>query len=760
MISYDIRMASRARNIIKKAKTFIGKTGNPRLEQLRKRVASSPTDPGIYRWLDAEGKVLYVGKAKNLRKRLSSYVAPAKKASGPWQTSFLEQIADLDVTVTSSELEALMLETNLIKQLRPKYNVLMKDDKNYLFVRITVQDPFPRVETVRKLLRDGAKYFGPYLSSEELRQTLDLLNETLRYRACSHSIDVMNRGSDEAIAALKPCLEFQIGKCNGLCAGALTAAEYCLRIEHVMDFLKGNRDEAKTMLKDQMQVAAAARKFELAAKLRNYLQLLEKKPEQQLVSDTTGENSDILGVAVLSNRAHVVILHQRNGRLLGESHFSLSGQADSVSSVLEQFLPQYYDDGREIPDSVLIPEAPSDGGKIIEHLLRERRQRAVKVIAPERGRKSRLLQLAERNAREKAKQMELKWEAEERNTASALEGLQEILKLPALPKRIEGYDISHLGGTETVGSMVVAKNGKAASDQYRSFTIRTMKAGEIDDYKAIKEVLTRRLRRLTEDVKAEEKMLNAEGVTVGKALKKEQAAIEKIHAENTDQMEANDIRYRDYLVARHESEIIGFGRLFMHPKNLMELKSVWVAEPYRGQKLGQFIAQKLLRSVKKGKVYVTIDERLEEYYANLGFRYVLEGPQILEERLNRYAQSGDPRGIVMLWEAHQNKPDPSLTAHPDLIVIDGGKGQLSTAVDVLKSFNLHPSIPIIGLAKREEEIFIPGSPDPIPFPNESPAKFLLMRLRDEAHRFSNRHRETRHKNAIKKQVEAARDALM
>ncbi len=734
---------------------MVGKNApGDRLQALRKRVAQAPTDPGIYKWIDEAGRVLYVGKAKNLKKRMQSYVTPAKRSDGPWKESFKQQIADFDVIVVTSELEALILETNLIKQLRPKYNVLMKDDKSYLFVRVSLQDEYPVVETVRRFEQDGGKYFGPYLNSYEIRQILDMLHEALQYRACRTSIDMMNRGK----VPERPCLEYQIGRCNGLCAGKLSSDEYRQRVDQVISFLKGQKESVKGILLERMHAAAKDRKFELAAKLRNYLEIIDgkKKEEPQVAADGSGEDGDIVGVAILSNRAHVVVLHRRNGRLIEESHFALSGQAESVASVIEQFLPQFYDDGREIPDTVIIPEAPPDDDDVIVELLSERRaaggperSRRVKLVVPARGKKSKLLQMAERNAREKARQMELKWEAEERNTASALETLQELLKLPALPRRIEGYDISHLGGTETVGSMVVMKDAKSANDLYRSFTIRTMKAGEVDDYKAIKEVLTRRLRRLTEDIPAEEKKWNEGGVTFGKALKKEQAALEKIHADHPSELSGVGISYKDYLVARHDGEIVSFGRLVRHPQGIVELKSIWVNETFRGGQLGQFMARKILRGVKKGKVYVTIAPELEQYYAHIGFRYVITPPKVLTEAAAAFVAEHPESscGLVMLWEAHQNKPDPSLTARPDLIVIDGGKGQLSTAVEVLKKFQ--SDIPVIGLAKREEEIFVPDSPVPIPFPPDSPAKFLLMRLRDEAHRFSNRHRENRLKHAAK-----------
>ncbi len=750
-------MVSRGRRTAPKKQTI--KEVNPRLPDLRKRVAKSPTGPGIYRWLDEKGTVLYVGKAKNLRKRLASYVraAPRGRSSaalrassaalrGPWQESFLRIIADFDVTVVGTELEALLLETNLIKQLRPKYNVLMKDDKNYLFIKVRVRDPYPAVEAIRRFSQDGSKYFGPYLNSERVYQTLDFLHEALGYRACRQSLDVLNK-KPGSIGSLKECLEHQIGRCNGLCAGEIDASEYLQRIENVIEFLKGHDEKVKGILKEKMENAARDRKFELAAKLRNYIQIVEGKTDRQIVTDGSGEESDIVGVAVLSGRAHVVILHRRDGRLIGESHFALVGRAEDAVSVLEQFLPQFYDDGREIPSTILLPEAMNDGGAMRE-LLKERRNGPVELMVPSRGRKSHLLQLAERNAREKAKQMELKWEAEERNAKNALDQLQEILGLAEPPRRIEGYDISHLGGTETVGSMVVMKDGKAASDQYRSFTIRSLKRGDVDDYRSIKEVLTRRLRRLTEDLPAEEKRWKADGVTFGKAVKKEQKTIEEIFDSHANEFRTRDIRYADFIVARQKEKIVGFSRLYVHKGGLTEVKSVWVSSEFRGHKLGQFLIRKLLRGVKKGKVYVTNPPELEEYYASMGFRYVMTPPAALQKIMDkRKKKHGDLPGIVMMWEAHQNKVDPSLTATPDLIVIDGGKGQLSTAVSVLKSFGVN--IPVIGLAKREEEIFMPGNAHPTICPSDSPGKFLLMRLRDEAHRFSNAHREKRAKTTMK-----------
>lgn len=595
-----------------------------------------------------------------------SYLQRNIAHQGPWKRALSTHIADFDITVTQSDIEALMLETNLIKEYKPKYNVLMKDDKNYLFIKISVADAYPRVETVRRLEKDGAKYFGPYVSSAEVRKTLDMLQETLQYRACKQSLDHVNKCRGTALASAVPCLEYQIGRCNGLCAGTVDSKAYLQRIAALINFLKGNHEPVRAMVKERMQRAALERKFELAAKLRNELFMLGKKPEQPLTTDTTGETSDILGVAILSHRIHVVILHRRGGRMIGESHFALSGQAESTASVLEQFLPQFYDEGREVPPIVMLPTKVKNN-KTLHDLLCKRRGDTVALLMPQRGRKEHLLQLAERNAIEKAQQMEGKWETETHNTVLALTELQHILRLTSPPRRIEGYDISHLSGTETVGSMVVTVDGRARSDQYRSFTIRTLKQGAIDDYAAIREVLTRRLRH----------------------LKKKEG-------------------------------------------------------PRTWKKKGYF----LLTRQKKGKTYIVIDPLLEQYYAENGFRHVLKTPPVLGKKAKKIIAENPKIAppLVMVYDPRQHKPDRSLESVPDLFVIDGGKGQLSVAMDVLQTLKL--TIPVVALAKREEELFAAGSRKPLPLPKDSPALFLLMRLRDEAHRFANRHRERRKKNSL------------
>ncbi len=746
-------------------------SANDPLSLLRTRVKQAPLGPGIYRWLNKNGDVLYVGKAKSLRKRLAQYVVPAKGNIGPWRQSFLQQIVDFDVTVTNTELEALMLETHLIKQLKPKYNVLMKDDKNYVYIRISMQDPYPRIDIVRRIFNDGARYFGPKTTAEEARTILDLLRKIYPYRTCKMEIETADPPSPAGYGEAEeeedgqaqripvvcyhkdrktPCLDFHIDQCSAPCIGRVTPEEYFHQsIEGVINFLKGNEDTVKTLLKEKMQKAAADKKFEIAAQLRNHLRYLEhKKDDVELVSDTSGEDSDIVGIAQLANRSHVVVFHRRAGRMIGEHSYNLVGNAESLAEVITQFLAQFYDEEAEIPPVIIIGEELEELG-VLQELLTARRGGKVKIVVPERGKKSNLLLLAEKNAQQKAKQQEAKWEADKRNTDSALEELKERLNLPSLPERIEGYDISHLGGTETVGSMVVMRKGKAANDHYRSFTIRTLKRGEIDDYWALREVLTRRLRYLTEDIAKEEENWKEQGIGFGKAHKDEVERVKELALQHCHESEEH-FDPDGFLLARREQGIVATVQSFSHSENVMELRCTWADADLAQTMLPRFMVRKILRSLKKGKMYAVVPSALEMSYGGLGFRYVKTSPKPIDERRERLQPFSDDTLIVMMYEAVQNKADVSFTSVPDLLVIDGGKGQLSTVVDVLRKLKLQ--ISVIGLAKREEEVFVPEVSEPVIFPKDSQAKFLLMRLRDEAHRSANRHREGRGLKAVKESV--------
>ena len=718
---------------------------HPHLAELRKRVAKAPTSSGIYKWLGKDGDVLYIGKAKNLRSRMKSYVqAKPDKNMGPWKLSLIKHIADLDTIVTNSELEALVLETNLIKEIKPKYNVMMKDDKSYVYVRISLQDPFPDVDVVRRMDNEGAKHFGPFLKAHHAKKTLDVLQEIYNYREDTKALEQLNRAAQKGEKAVRkdPSLDFQIGQSCGVAMGKISQEEYRERIDAVVAFFKGDHSTVLRQAREKMQEAAQNKKFERAAKLRDAVHFIEEMQKDQVVSDTSGEDTDTFAVAMSGTKALVIILRERGGRLIGEQSFSLKGEPDSPADALDQFLPQYYSSVPDIPDLIVIGEETEDLN-LLSKWLTKRKGKSVEVRVPERGKKSKVLQLAEKNATEKVKQLEAKWESATRNIEEALMQLKEALNLADTPRRIEGYDISHLGGTETVGSMVVTLHGKPANKHYRSFTIQTLKEGDVDDYKSLEEVLKRRLKYLTVNLKLEEGQWKEKGVTLAKARKGEQKAIEEI-VEKQKELSDIDIDYKDFLVARTEKQIVAFARLITEDA-AQEIKSLWVDEKYRGEKLGQLLIRKMLSKIKKGKVYVIIDPnpKLEEYYAEIGFRHVLSPPEHLLKKTRAFCkkQLGAKEGNIMVYIVSEHKDDSSLAEKPDLLVIDGGKGQVSTVASVLRQMKLE--IPLIGLAKREEEVFLPYTPHPTFFPKDSQAQFLLQRIRNEAHRFANEHRKKR-----------------
>lgn len=680
------------------------------LEELRKRVQQAPTSPGVYRWLNAKGDVLYIGKAKNLKNRLKSYVQKEPdKALGAWKRSLIKHITDFDVTVTQNELEALILETNMIKEVKPKYNVLMKDDKNYVYVRIT-KDAYPVLSVVRQMEDDDAQYFGPYLSAYNIKRTLNTLHDVFRFRACAISTDALNRDKKPERA----CLEYQIGQCNGLCVGDVNQKQYNDAIESVMRFLKGNHTDAVVALKDMMETAAAHNKFEKAAKLRDTLIYIESLDMPQVVSDTSRENTDAIGIALQHGKAQVVVLRERNGRLVEERSIALAGEADNINAVLSEFIPQYYSVETDIPDLILIQDEIKDR-EILEAWLVQIREKQVEIRAPERGKKSKLLALAENNAKQKVSQQFAKWEAAAQNISTALKELQEALQSDSEFKRIEGYDISHLGGTETVGSMVVMKNGKSANKEYRSFTIRTVKEGEIDDYKALKEVLGRRLKYIKpHDASIKMTKLKKKERDLWAKEQKNRLAIPKDWREEVLVVSKGKADLLTLDARRSSKAKMLYGSIVMHAKD---------------RDLQHAALDVLEKEIGKAEWYVqlTLSDDLASIHGLASS--VKPIPEI-------FTPTKDP-----VLHRRSTTEDASLKATPDLLVIDGGKGQLSTVVEVLKDLQL--DIPVIGLAKREEEIYLPGESFPINLPNDSQASFLLQRLRNEAHRFANAHREKR-----------------
>ncbi len=709
---------------------------DPRPALLRRRVAKVPQEPGVYRWLDKDGAVMYVGKAKNLKNRMQTYVQEGAKRSA-WTAIMVRQIADFDVTVVRSELEALILESNLIKELKPKYNIMLKDDKGYVYVRLSAES-YPRVDTVRRMENDKAKYFGPFLGARDTNRTLEMLDGILKFHACKKSSDLLNNPAKDGLQQSQtPCLDYQIGKCNGLCIGLVTEAEYRDRIAEVERFFRGHFASMKKRTEGQMRQAAKEKKFERAARIRDVLRFIDDLEQKQIVSDTSGSDVDIFGIAMRGSRIQVVLLRQRDGKLIEQVGFPLKGEVESAAQALEQFLPLYYGQTQDIPETIVVSEDIA-GLTTLEAWLQEKRGKVTRIVVPERGKKSKLLEMAERNAQEKVDQQFAAWEAEAQKVEGALAGLQELLGLPQPPKRIEGYDISHLGGTATVGSMVVMVNGKPKREHYRSFNMRSVKEGAIDDCTSIAETLRRRLKYLTQDLTAEEKRWKNEGVTFGKVRKEEREKVLAVIHEVSCSKIAID--YAECIVARREEKIVACGNVYRHPSGHIELFAVWVDVVFHGEKIGQVISRMLLKRVKKNKVYLGAKPALEDYYAEIGFRHVLNPSIELLAEINRSVPDFAD-DIIMVFSPKDHAIDESFASMPDLLLIDGGKGQLSAAVAVLKELGL--TIPIAGLAKREEEIFVPDRSVSLAIKDGSEPRFLLQRLRDEAHRFANDRRERR-----------------
>lgn len=721
---------------------------SPVLQKLRKRIGQAPTQPGVYRWLGKEGEILYVGKAKDLRQRLRSYVVPGAKL-GPWKESLVRQVQDFDLTVVRTELEALVLETTLIKEHRPKYNVLMKDDKSYVYVRITA-DTYPRIDVVRRIEDDGAQYFGPKPAAWQVHEVLAILRKLHRFRTCKMSIEPV-AGAPETIPLEVecthrdrpvPCLDYHMEQCAAPCIGALTPAQYREQcIDPVARFWKGELEPVTQLLKQKMQEAAAGKQFEAAAQFRDQLQRITSLAEGQAVSDTSGDDVDAIGIALLTGRCQAVLYQKRSGKVTNEVALALSGQPESLAEALEQFLPLYYSDNVP-PPLVLIPEEVASTATL-EAWLTERAGRVVELRVPARGQKTQLLDLAMANAKQKVLQQEAKWEAEARNTQNAGEELQSLLTLPKAPKRIECYDISHLGGTETVGSMVVFENGKPKKEHYRSFTIQSLKTGDVDDYRSLQEVLRRRLRHLTGGTKGEVERWAKEGVVIRKAVKADQPELTRLRREIFDR-ETEPAMYKETVVAERGEKLVGIARLSVLGKGVPLLRSLAVAPEARGGKLGLTLARFLLAKTKHKKVYLSCEEFLQGFYGGAGFRHVIKPPEaVLEiDREYRKKYPDEPPMMLMVWNADEHKADASLQKKPDILLIDGGLGQLHAVERELERSGL-ADIALISLAKREEEVFTRGSSTPLVMAADSPAHILLRRLRDEAHRFANRHRESR-----------------
>jgi len=545
----------------------------PLEERVKERLQSIPARPGVYLFRDARGDVLYVGKAKSLRPRVRSYFQ--KTTDGRAQIQQLpSRVADIEVIVTGSEVEALHLEQNLVKRHRPPFNVRLRDDKSFPYIAVTVADEYPRVLFTRERHRPGVWYFGPYANAKKVRETLDVLNRVFPYRPCEGPKPGRHSGI--------PCLDYHIDRCLAPCVGYVSRDDYRGIIDGVIEFLSGNVKPIQRELEQKMQEAAAGERFEDAARYRNRLFAVQHLVERQSVERNAVGDVDVIGFAAEEDRAVVQVFPLRGGKMIDRHSFHLENVAgQDVTTILESFCLEYYGSAPSVPPQIVVPRDSGDLSAIAE-LLSERRGARVEVRVAERGEKRRLQELADDNARHALATEQAATEQKRARRAEALEELREALNLESLPLRIECYDISHAMGQDPVASMVVFQDALARKSDYRKFGIKTA-GSDPDDFAAMAEVITRRFARLSD----------------------------------------------------------GTG------------------------------------------------------------------------------------------ESH----DASFAAAPNLVVIDGGKGQLSAALAAMQAFDL-PRVAVIALAKRIEEVFVPGQSEPIVLSRHNPGLQLLQRLRDEAHRFA------------------------
>jgi len=539
-------------------------------ERVQDQLKALPTRPGVYLFRDADGDILYVGKAKSLRPRVRSYFQ--RTTDGRAQIRLLpERVADIEVIVTGSEVEALHLEQNLVKRHRPPFNVRLRDDKSFPYIAVTIEDEYPRVMFTRERHRPGVWYFGPYANAKKVRETLDVLNRVFPYRPCEGPKPGRHSGI--------PCLDFHIERCLAPCVGYISQEDYRGIIDGVIEFLSGNTKPIQRELEEKMHAAAREERFEDAARYRNRLYAVQHLVERQAVERHSGGTADIIGFAAQDDRAVVQIFPLRGGKMIDRHSFHLENVGgQDVTTILESFGLEYYGSAPSVPPQIVVPRDAGDLSALAE-LLSERRGARVEVRTAERGEKRRLQELADENAGHALVSEQAQSEQRRARRVEALEELREALNLESLPIRIECFDISHAMGQDPVGSMVVFQDAMPRKSDYRKFGIKTA-GDEPDDFAAMAEVISR-----------------------------------------------------------------------------------------------------------------------------------------------RFARVADPIG------------EPAWTTVPNLVVVDGGKGQLTAALEAMQAYDL-PRVAVIALAKRIEEVFVPGRPDAIVLSRHNPGLQLLQRLRDEAHRFA------------------------
>ncbi|HLF13554.1 MAG TPA: excinuclease ABC subunit UvrC [Bacteroidota bacterium] len=457
-------------------------------EALREKLRSLPAKPGVYQMLSGSGEVLYIGKAVNLRSRVRSYFQSGI-GKNPRLRAMTAKVADVEIIVTDSEVEALILETTLIKERKPRYNVDLKDDKSYPYIVIT-NEPYPRVFPTRRIIRDGSKYFGPYTDVRNMHSSLKMVRDMYRVRSCNFFID------DEAIRKKKfrLCLDYHIRKCDGPCEGLIDAAAYRDMIREVELILRGRTSALAAALRERMDAASAAMRYEEAAELRDRIAGLDVYNQRQKIVDLDLVDRDLVALAVKDNDGCAVVLKVREGKITGKQHFYLSSlRGQEEPAVLEHFLGTYYLETDDLPAEIHLP-AGFGNRHIVEEWLSRKKGNAVRVVAPKAGKKALLMKMCRKNAELFLGMLLIQREKRRSISAPAVELLGRDLGMERAPRRIECFDVSHTQGSDTVGSMVVFVNGRPRKSEYRKFNVASLERP--DDFAAMREIVGRRYERL------------------------------------------------------------------------------------------------------------------------------------------------------------------------------------------------------------------------------------------------------------------------
>ena len=449
--------------------------------ELKWKIENLPDSPGCY-IMKSGGEVIYVGKAKNLKNRVRQYFQSSANHTQKVR-AMVARVDDFELMLVDSEMEAFTLECNLIKRYKPFYNILLKDDKHYPYLRVNMKEAFPRVTIVRRVAHDGAKYFGPYFGANVVRDALDAVRSIFPIRTCSHKLP--------AEKALRPCVNYEIGLCRAPCANRISQEEYHELMEGVVDFLGGKFELVLGRLKEKMNQAAANWNYERAAVYRDQITAIDQLMQKQKAIVADGGDQDVAAALIDENGALVQMMYVRGGRLIGSERFSLDNSAEETAEeALSQFIAQYYDESR-VPPRELLVNADFPDRAALEERLSGFRQSRVHILVPQRGEKRKLILLAQKNLLEEAEKRRKRLANSYERTIGALEELKDVLGLPERPRRIEGYDISNTQGAQSVGSMVVMIDGVSANKEYRHFRIKTVEGP--NDFASMREMLSRRL---------------------------------------------------------------------------------------------------------------------------------------------------------------------------------------------------------------------------------------------------------------------------